>query len=95
MPASRVYELLQPLDMEQILLMMAKAKREQAKKYISLYVTHLRNVRVILNGDDLRSLGIPPGPRYKIILADLLKAKLDGLVTTREDEIRFARIPGS
>ena len=40
---SRVYELLVPLDTESLLLMMAKAKQEKAKKYISLYLTQLRN----------------------------------------------------
>ena len=78
LPPSRVYDLLMPLDIEAILLMMAKAKQERAKKYISLYLTHLRDVKVTLTGDDLKKMGIPPGPRYRKILAELLDAKLDG-----------------
>jgi tRNA nucleotidyltransferase (CCA-adding enzyme) len=70
---------------------MSKAKQETAKKYISLYLTHLRNVKVVLTGDDLKALGIPPGPRYKEILAELLDAKLDGRVGNREEELEFAR----
>jgi tRNA nucleotidyltransferase (CCA-adding enzyme) len=70
---------------------MAKAKQERAKKYISLYLTHLRNVKVTLTGDDLRNMGIPPGPRYRKILAELLDAKLDGVVRNREEEISFAK----
>lgn len=88
---SRVYDLLLPLDTETILLMMARANQEKAKKYISLYLTHLRDVRVALTGDDLKALGIPPGPRYKKILAGLLDAKLDGLVKDREDEVAFVK----
>jgi tRNA nucleotidyltransferase (CCA-adding enzyme) len=79
------------MDIEQILLMMAKARKEPAKKFISLYLTHLRDVRIELSGDDLKSMGIPPGPRYKRILADLLDARLDGAITSREDEIRFVK----
>jgi tRNA nucleotidyltransferase (CCA-adding enzyme) len=86
---SRVYGLLHPLGVETILLMMAKARQETAKKYISLYLTRLRNVRVVLTGDDLKALGIPPGPRYRRILSALLDAKLDGMVTTIEDEREF------
>jgi len=90
-PPSRIYDLLHPLDIEQVLLMMAKARKEPAKKFISLYLTHLREVRVSLTGDDLKRMGIPPGPRYKRILAGLLDARLDGRVKSREDEVRCVR----
>jgi tRNA nucleotidyltransferase (CCA-adding enzyme) len=91
LPASRVYDLLKPLDIEQILIMMAKARKEPAKRYISLYLTRLRDVRVTLTGDTLKELGLPPGPRYKKILSGLLDAKLDGTVSTEEDEIDFVK----
>ncbi len=88
---SRVYDLLVPLDIEAILMMMAKAKQERAKKYISLYLTHLRNVKVTLTGDDLKALGIPPGPKYRKILAELLDARLDGIIRSHEDEIEYVK----
>ena len=88
---SRVYDLLQPLEIDTILLMMAKARRESAKKHISLYLTHLRDVTVTLTGDDLIRMGIPPGPRYKKILTGLLDAKLDGAVKNREEEIEYVK----
>jgi tRNA nucleotidyltransferase (CCA-adding enzyme) len=88
---SRIYDFLTPLDTEAILLMMAKARQERAKKYISLYLQHLRNVKVTLTGEDLKKLGIPPGPRYRKILAELLDAKLDGAVKTLDDEREFAK----
>lgn len=91
LPASRVYDLLAPLDVETLLLMMAKARQETIKKNVSLYLTHLRNVKVMLTGDDLKELNIPTGPRYKKILAELLDAKLDGLVKNREEEMAFVK----
>jgi len=91
MKASRVHNLLSPLDTETILLMMAKAKQEHAKRYISLYLTRLKAVHVILTGNDLKKLGIAPGPRYKKLLAELLEAKLDSAVVTPEDEIAFIK----
>ncbi len=91
LPASRIYDLLSPLDVEALLLMMAKAKKEGARKYISLYLTHLRNVKVMLTGDDLKRMGIPQGPRYRKLLARLLDAKLDGLIKDKEDEVAFLK----
>jgi tRNA nucleotidyltransferase (CCA-adding enzyme) len=70
---------------------MAKARQDTAKKYISLYLMHLRNVKVTITGDDLRTLGIPPGPKYRKLLAELLDAKLDGEVRNREEEIEFVK----
>ena len=91
LPPSRIYDLLFPLDTEVILLMMAKAHQEKAKKYISLYLTHLRDVKVSLTGKNLKAMGITPGPRYKKILADLLDAKLDGLIKNEDEEVFFVR----
>ncbi len=91
LPPSRVYDLLAPLELEAVLFVMAKAKHDAAKKYISLYLTRLRTVRIQLTGNDLKELGVAPGPRYKKILDALLDAKLDGIVRNREDELEFAR----
>jgi tRNA nucleotidyltransferase (CCA-adding enzyme) len=77
--------------MEAVLLMMAKAKKDAPRKYISLYLTRLRDVRVTVTGEDLKKMGIPPGPRYKDILAGLLDAKLDGAVSTPEDEVAYVK----
>jgi tRNA nucleotidyltransferase (CCA-adding enzyme) len=88
---SSIYDLLAPLETEAILLMMAKARQETAKKYISLYLTHLREVKVTLTGDDLKELGVPPGPQYRKLFAELRDAKLDGIVTNRDEEAAFIK----
>lgn len=91
LPPSRIYGLLYPLDTETLLLMMAKAKQEVAKRYISQYLTHLKGVRVAVTGEDLKTLGVPPGPRYRCILSQLLDAKLDGFVKDRDEEIELVK----
>jgi poly(A) polymerase len=45
----------------------------------------------LLTGEDLQSLGYPPGPAFKVILTSLEDAQLDGRVRTKEDAIRFAK----
>ncbi|MEW6328202.1 MAG: CBS domain-containing protein [Thermodesulfobacteriota bacterium] len=88
---SEIYTLLRPLSAEFLLYMMAKAAKKTGQKAISLYITRLSSVKPQINGDDLIALGIEPGPQFKTILEAVLRAKLDGLVKTKSDELRFVR----
>ena len=45
----------------------------------------------LLTGEDLQTLGHPPGPNFKVILTLLEDAQLDGRVKTKEDAVRFAK----
>jgi len=89
--AAHVYETLRPLTLESLLLAMALTKYEDRKKEVSRYLLEYRNVKPELNGDDLKELGMEPGPVYSRILGELLKKRLRGEVTTREDELNFVR----
>ncbi len=44
-----------------------------------------------INGKDLRAMGLKPGPVYKLVLDAVWRARLDGRVRTREEELSFAR----
>jgi tRNA nucleotidyltransferase (CCA-adding enzyme) len=88
---SQLYRKLAEFRIELILYMMAAARTEAVRKAISHYCVHLRFVRPWLRGQDLKELGLPPGPRYRIILDELLNARLNGRVDSREDEIILAR----
>ncbi|MBN2467753.1 MAG: CBS domain-containing protein [Deltaproteobacteria bacterium] len=86
---SAVYETLHVLSTEALLYIMAKTTQQRIKKVISNYITHLRFAESILTGEDLKKMGLAPGRLYKQVLDSLLRARLDGKVRTREDEIRF------
>jgi poly(A) polymerase len=45
----------------------------------------------LLTGDDLKGMGILPGPRYKEILLAVEEAQLDGRFSDRESALEFAR----
>lgn len=89
--AAHVYETLRPLTLESLLLAMALTKYEDRKKEVSRYLLEYRNVKPELTGDDLKELGIEPGPVYSRLLGELLKKRLRGEVATREDELNFVR----
>ncbi len=86
---SDIYEVLNPLPIETKLFMMAKTTQVTTRRYISLYFTQLRNTKPILSGTDLIQMGMEPGPSIKKILNQLLKARLDEQVVTRQDEIDY------
>ncbi|MBI5407369.1 MAG: CBS domain-containing protein [Nitrospirae bacterium] len=88
---SRLYGLLKGHPQETLLYLMAKADKDEAKRGISLYLSHLQDTRLSITGRDLAQLGVKPGPLYGKIMGQILWAKLDGLVKTREEEMEFAK----
>jgi tRNA nucleotidyltransferase (CCA-adding enzyme) len=54
------------------------------------YVAHWRLVRLEIDGDDLIAAGVPEGPAVGRGLAAALRAKLDGEVEGREEELATA-----
>ncbi len=86
-----VYKALHPLQIELLLFLMASLQKEDAKKYLSNYMTRLRDVKIELTGKDLIALGFTPGPLFKRALDAVLYAKLGGSLKTRDDEINFIK----
>lgn len=86
---SEIYEILHPLSTETILFMMAKTTQSATKRFISLYFTQLKDIKPLLKGSDLIEMGIKPGPKIKKILNELLIARLNEKVVTREDEVKY------
>lgn len=50
------------------------------------YETRWRDIRPTIDGHDLRSMELPPGPAYREILQTLRAAWLDGKIASREEE---------
>ena len=88
---SELYRKLRPFRTEHLLYMMASTTREEVRKAISHYITRLRTVKTVLKGNDLKKMGLEPGPIYREILDSLLDARLNQEVKTREDEVDFIR----
>ena len=84
-----LYTLLHPYDTETLLYLMAKAGSEKVRRLISSYFTNLKGTEIQLKGKDLLKMGFSPGPFFKEIFDRLLEARLNDLVKTKEDEVRF------
>ena len=56
------------------------------------YLANWRHVHPHATGDDLKALGLPPGPRYKEILTRLRAAWLDEEVKSEEEEKKLLEV---
>ena len=70
---------------------MSITRSKQVKRAISLFFTQLRNTAVEMSGQDLKKMGVAPGPIYRETLQAVLEARLDGRLQSREEELAFAR----
>jgi len=86
-----LYHMLKGIGIETLLFSMAVGKDKQKQKSISQFLIELRKIRPILKGDDLKKMGIQPGPVYSRLIEELLAEKLRGRIKSREDEERFIR----
>ena len=92
---SEAFTVLTDWPQEMLLFLMAKtqlkASTHVAMERIRSYLTTWRHDSIGLTGHDLESMGLPKGPAYGRILEAVFKAKLDGMVTSEEDEYRLAK----
>jgi tRNA nucleotidyltransferase (CCA-adding enzyme) len=61
------------------------------RQRLDFYQRRLRHVRPVLDGDDLRRMGVEPGRIYRQLLERLRDARLDGEITTRAQEEALVR----
>ena len=87
---SFIYGVCSNLSVESALAL-AAVMGESKQDIIKDYLTEYKNVKIDLSGQDLIEAGIPKGPEIKKALDVLLKAKLDGIVNTKEDELLFIK----
>ena len=61
-------------------------KQAESRQILGLYEHEYRHVRPFTTGNDLRALGLPPSPRYEVILSSLKNAWLDGNIQSEGEE---------
>lgn len=86
-----IYAALHGLGPETALFAMSITEDQEKKKEISRYLLEFRKVKPLLTGNDLKKMGIKPGPLYSKLLKKLLYERLRGNVVSRQDEERFIK----
>jgi tRNA nucleotidyltransferase (CCA-adding enzyme) len=84
---SQIHSWFSGLSLEMLSYLAARASSEQVRRFVSLYLTRLRTIAPVLNGENLRELGLEPGPLFRRMKDRLLQARLNGEVNSRDDEV--------
>ncbi|MFA5145496.1 MAG: hypothetical protein WC723_05785 [Candidatus Omnitrophota bacterium] len=84
---SEVFSLLEPLSYETIIMIKSKYRTPAVQRHIEDFFAVYNGMRPHVRGDDLRRLGVLPGPHYKKIFSRVLQEKLNGRLSTKEEEL--------
>ena len=87
----RVFRLLERIPPEAVLFLEAQSGKEPARKAARLFLSRLSFRKTEINGNDLKKLGIPPGPVFKEILGRLLDLRVDGEIRSRKQELEWVK----
>jgi len=90
-PMSEIYFTLDPLPVEAVLFLMARSRREVMRKNISQYLTRMRSQELLIDGSDLKSMGLQSGPGFGHVLRLVRAAAVDGEAVTRERQLELAK----
>jgi tRNA nucleotidyltransferase (CCA-adding enzyme) len=88
---SQLYTRLHGVPVELLLYGLARSGREDLRRLVSHYLTHLAEVTSLITGTELQALGVARGPAIRKLKERLLAARLDGEVASKDDEQELAR----
>jgi tRNA nucleotidyltransferase (CCA-adding enzyme) len=86
----RVFSLLKPLSLEEIILLRSLCSDSIFRRNISDFLGVYNRLRLSITGDDLCGMGVMPGPEFRNILNRVLAARLNGKVGGRRQELALA-----
>ena len=82
-----IYKYFEKKSLESVLAYYLLTKRKEAL----IYIEKLSQIRVELNGDELKGMGICDGKQIGKMLDEILKKKLAGNIVNKADEIKFVK----
>lgn len=88
---STIYHTLAPFTPEARFVLSVLTDSDRLHARLSLFEKKLAHVAPTLDGDDLKAMGVPPSPVYRVILERIRDALLDGQIATPEQELAMAR----
>ena len=91
MVPSQVYQMLRQRSPQAVSACAMLEHHERARERLSLYLRCLRYVKTALKGQHLLRLGVSQGPAVGEVLQELLLSRLDGQISSRQEEEELVR----
>jgi len=88
---SGIFRLLEAYSSPAMVANSVATESPAASQNIHLYLTRLKYVEIALTGDDLIKMGITTGPEIREMMERLQKARLDGEIASRDDEVELVK----
>ncbi|MFZ5988828.1 MAG: polynucleotide adenylyltransferase, partial [Bacillota bacterium] len=85
-----IYNALKGLSIEVLFVLYLLNDNTLLRNRVIDYINRLRSIKTSITGKDLKELGIKPGPLFKSILDKVLEEKVNGSITTYEEELELA-----
>ena len=86
-----VYEHLEGYLPESVLISLINTTEEAAVENIKLFLKELQNIKIYTTGKTLIESGLIPGPVFGEIMRELLLEKINGNITTKQDELDYIK----
>ncbi|AQS58571.1 CBS domain-containing protein [Desulforamulus ferrireducens] len=90
-PLSELTKIVQTLPREAYPLFLTLLEDKNAIRRFRMVMESVHKNKPVINGKDIRAMGYQPGPMYRRALDAVWRARLDGLVSTREEELEYIR----
>ena len=85
---SEIYNIFSKQSSEAVILLLAACSNKRMKEYVELYFKkYCASAKIELNGDDLIGMGMEPGASFNDVFKALRDARINGQVTSRDEEI--------
>lgn len=89
---SEVYKLFKDQSDETLAILASlAAPGTKVRRMVLLYLNELSSIQLLIDGTHLIEMGVPQGPNIGALLTCALEAKLDGLISSKDDEISFVK----
>lgn len=87
---SEVYKILKPLPQVAVFYLYLYSSNKKVSFYIKRFLTKYQNARLAIDGNDLKRLGFNPGQEIGNALEHILYEKMDGKVSSKQEELELA-----
>jgi len=91
LPMTEIDAVIKDWTRENIVYLLLLVREEEPWEHLVHYLDLKERVEVKINGNDLKDLGLKPGPKFSYILDELYALVLSETIHTREEELAMVR----